>query len=50
MSDAGRQAPEDPDEHRPPPLPRDPPPPPGYTNPIEQSEVLEGLLSHADEA
>ena len=25
------------------PIPRDPPPPPGYVDPLEQSPVLEGL-------
>jgi hypothetical protein len=37
----------DPDERPAPPLLRDPPPPPGYTNPLEQSEVLEELFSAA---
>ena len=31
------------------PLLRDPPPPPGYINPLEQSELLEQLSSPADE-
>jgi len=30
------------------PLLRDPPPPPGYSNPVEESEVLEEPFSAAD--
>lgn len=49
MSDVDLDHSEDPDERPTPPLLRDPPPPPGYTNPLEQSEVLEELFSPADE-
>jgi hypothetical protein len=32
-------------EHVPPPLPRDPPPPPGYDDPLVASPVLDDLVS-----
>jgi hypothetical protein len=53
MTDVGTQAPDAPDaaEEQPPgPLLRDPPPPPGYVNPVEQSEVLEQPFLPGDEA
>ena len=53
MTELGSQAPEAPDvpdEPRATPLLRDPPPPPGYINPLEQSELLEQLSSPADES
>jgi hypothetical protein len=49
VTDVGTEAPEGPHEHPPAPLLRDPPPPPGYTNPLEQSEVLEEPFSGTDE-
>ena len=50
MTDVGTQAPEAPDEEPARPLLRDPPPPPGYVNPVEQSELLEQPFFHRDEA
>jgi hypothetical protein len=50
MSDVGSQAPEPPDERPSVPLLRDPPPPPGYTNPLEQSDVLEDPFNTTDDA
>ena len=41
MTDVGAPALDVPDEEPAGPLLRDPPPPPGYVNPVEQSEVLE---------
>jgi hypothetical protein len=49
MPDVGTAAPEAPHEHPPAPLLRDPPPPPGYTDPVEQSEVLEQAFTAPDE-
>ncbi|MFL6151960.1 MAG: hypothetical protein ACJ72B_06210 [Ornithinibacter sp.] len=50
MTDVGIPAPDVPDERPPAPLPRDPPPPPGYINPVEQSELLEQPGTRGDEA
>lgn len=41
MPDVAPHAPDAPQERAAAPLLRDPPPPPGYVNPVEQSEVLE---------
>ena len=38
-----------PDERSGGPLLRDPPPPPGYSNPVEESEVLEEPFSAPDQ-
>lgn len=50
MRDVDTDAPERPDDPPAMPLLRDPPPPPGYINPVEQSEVLEGLFSGTGES
>ena len=50
MSDVSTHAPEVPDEQPAGPLLRDPPPPPGYVNPVEQSEVLEQPFTAGGEA
>ncbi len=50
MPDADPRAPEVPEDQPWVPLLRDPPPPPGYVNPVEQSEVLERPFTLRDEA
>jgi hypothetical protein len=50
VPDLSTQAPEAPDEHPAVPLLRDPPLPPGYTNPVEESEVLEQPFTTTDDA
>jgi hypothetical protein len=49
MGDVQQQPVEDAQEAADPALPRpllrDPPPPPGYTNPLEESDLLEELFS-----
>jgi hypothetical protein len=50
MTDVGTQPPDAPEEQPAGPLLRDPPPPPGYVNPVEQSEVLEQPFVPRDEA
>ena len=39
-----------PEPQEPGPLPRDPPPPPGYVDPLEQSEILEEGLPASNAA
>jgi hypothetical protein len=43
----GEPARPDAGEATPPPLPRDPPPPPGYVDPLEASSVLDDLVEDA---
>lgn len=50
MTDIVTEPPDDPDQRPAGPLLRDPPPPPGDVNPVEQSELLERPFSLGGEA